>query len=406
MTTFKPGSRYGHTATLIDDKLYILGGGQASSGATVEIFGTEFFYLDVSGSFNTQKLLWQNLSNINIVPSHSLAASVKGGANNDTLFLYTSENINPELKFIYTFDSQKKIWDTPPISGNNVPKKDSLIGIINYDRKMYLFGGFAGTFPSNDMLILDTINLIWKQGSLVNAPTPRTNYGATLLPDNNIIYMGGYNSSDLSLNEVYVYNTTSDQWNTKTTSGATIPTSRSGFSAVLGLDGQRIIIFGGRNIEDLNINDALYVLDLTKFEWYIPKISGNIPNSRYQHKANVIGKYMVVSFGYHSGYNNTNESDILLLDISNNEEYVWTTIFEPTTSTSTTTTSSSSSTSSSKSPAMNKKNVLIGATIGSLIGIVLLSGTILHLYKRNKGEKGYKNEKYLGKQLPESIINS
>jgi len=61
------------------------------------------------------------------------------------------------------------------------------------------------------------------------------------------------------------------------------------------LDGQRIIIFGGKNsIQD---KDSLCVLDLISFKWYIPKISGKIPTSRYGHKANVIENYMVISFG-------------------------------------------------------------------------------------------------------------
>jgi hypothetical protein len=40
------------------------------------------------------------------------------------------------------------------------------------------------------MFILDTINLSWREGSLVGAPSPRCCYGAVLLPNNNIIYMG------------------------------------------------------------------------------------------------------------------------------------------------------------------------------------------------------------------------
>ena len=40
------------------------------------------------------------------------------------------------------------------------------------------------------MLILDTINLNWGKGSLVNAPSPRNYYGGALLPNNSIIYMG------------------------------------------------------------------------------------------------------------------------------------------------------------------------------------------------------------------------
>jgi len=59
------------------------------------------------------------------------------------------------------------------------------------------------------------------------------------------------------------------------------------------LDGQHIIIFGGYP----KPRNPLYVLNLTNWEWYIPRISGKIPSSRYWHEALVIGKYMVVSFG-------------------------------------------------------------------------------------------------------------
>ena len=61
------------------------------------------------------------------------------------------------------------------------------------------------------------------------------------------------------------------------------------------MDGQRIIIFGG-GIEG-PVNESLYVLDLINFEWYVPKVSGKIPSHRYWHQSNVIGKYMVISFG-------------------------------------------------------------------------------------------------------------
>jgi len=64
------------------------------------------------------------------------------------------------------------------------------------------------------------------------------------------------------------------------------------------LDGQWIIIFGEETYSiPLQPQNSLYVLDLINFEWYISKISGNIPSYRSFHKANIIGKYMVISFG-------------------------------------------------------------------------------------------------------------
>ena len=40
------------------------------------------------------------------------------------------------------------------------------------------------------MLIVDTIKLTLENGSVVGAPTSRASYGASLLPDQSIIYIG------------------------------------------------------------------------------------------------------------------------------------------------------------------------------------------------------------------------
>ena len=129
---FKPEKRRWHTATLINSKLYILGGYSPSSGYV----GKDFFYLDVSVPFNTQNLLWQDLSSVNTVPSLDGAASVNGGANNNTLFLYGGFNTAMEL--VYTFNPQNNSWNIPKITGNNnIMKKRDLTGIIDDNGKMY-----------------------------------------------------------------------------------------------------------------------------------------------------------------------------------------------------------------------------------------------------------------------------
>ncbi|CAI2162545.1 13137_t:CDS:2 [Funneliformis geosporum] len=357
------------TATLIDDKLYFLDG---------KNFGNNFFYLDVSIPFNTQKIIWQYLKNLNTVPAHSAATSVKGGANNKTLFLYGGIPINnATMSLVYTFNTQKKSWSIPKITGDNTVRKDNLKGIADNKGLMYLFGGHSNTEGTyfNDMLILDTVNLNWKIGNSVNAPSPRSLYGAALLSNHYIIYLGGLSDEKtiVSLKEVYLYNTINDSWNTKVTLGKA-PSNRSSFSAVLvtsipGLNGQQIIIFGGY----VESQDSLYVLDLLNFVWYIPKISGKIPSSRHWHQANVIRKYMVISFG--AGYDPAIDDDILLLDISNDQEYVWTNIYDPPTS--------------SKSSSVTLPiSAIVGIVIGSLIGGMLLSfgGFFLFIWNKNMKE--------------------
>ncbi|CAB5117355.1 unnamed protein product [Rhizophagus irregularis] len=203
--------------------------------------------------------------------------------------------------------------------------------------------------------------------------------------------MGGHTDIEqlLTLNPIYLYNTINDSWSTKTTSGK-IPSGRVGLSVVPGLDDKRVIIFGGTpfttDYADLTPDDSIYELSLDNFEWRIPKTSGQIPKSRMFHKANVIGKYMVISFGRGPSL----ESDILLLDISNNTEYIWTNEFDssslptsPAPPPSSDTTSkpkvpsseppSTSSSSGVVPPSSSSRTVMIGAIVGSLFGGAALS---------------------------------
>src|SRR5215213_7037542 len=108
-----PMQRSLHTATLIDENLYILGG-----------LGTEidFLYLDIPVAINNKQLLWQDLSITNIVPPHFGATSVKGGANNNTLFLYGGLNFT-EMELVYTFDPQSNSWSIPKTTGVNIIRK-------------------------------------------------------------------------------------------------------------------------------------------------------------------------------------------------------------------------------------------------------------------------------------------
>ena len=174
--------RFGHTATLIDNKLYILGG-QSIAEEKSAIVGKGFFYLDVAVEFNTQNLLWHDLSSVNTVPSLYGATSVKGGVNNNTLFSYggyASTDTNKAL-LVYTFDTQSSSWTIPNVT--NTVRKYDLKGIIDNSGKMYLWGGMVAGGVVNDMQILDTMSFNWGKGSSDGVPTERRDYGAVLLPD-------------------------------------------------------------------------------------------------------------------------------------------------------------------------------------------------------------------------------
>ncbi|CAB4393039.1 unnamed protein product [Rhizophagus irregularis] len=194
-----------------------------------------------------------------------------------------------------------------------------------------------------------------KKGSSIGASKGGLGSAATLLPDNKIICMGGAGDKSTLMNLVYIYDTINDFWSTKVTSG-TVPHNKLGSTAVIGLDGQRVIVFGA---------------------------------SRENHRANVIGNYMVITFGiYYSAPEN-----ILLLDISNVDEYIWTNEFNPSSSIvksslptvpTIPTKPSPLQTISSQQYISSDNSNIVGAIIGSLIAGALLSFVGSYLYKWNK----------------------
>ncbi|RIA84170.1 hypothetical protein C1645_742535 [Glomus cerebriforme] len=330
MNPIQPRQRSFHTASVNGDKLFILGGGSNVKGVIV---GKDFFYLNVSVVFNTQNLLWGDLSSNNFLSPHFGAASAVGGEYDNTTFIYGGVTGDPTMDLVNSFDSDGFSGFIDKIARTNTNiRKAFLTGIMDRNEKMYLWGGAevingkAANYV-NDMLIFDTVNLMWGKGSVVGAPTPRINYGAVLLPNNNIIYTGGYDGKELALNQVYIYDTINDSWDIKATSGK-IPSNRDGFSAVLG-----------------------------------------------------------------DGYDQLTESDILLLDIRNNEEYLWTNQFVPPTVLPSPTPSgtqlSTLPTSLTLSPAPmqqsnNKSTPVISIVVESLFGCVILSLGCFFLYRWNK----------------------
>ena len=195
-TIFNPDLRYSHTATLINNKLYILGGALPFDAVAPKSPKETFLYLDFSVPFNTNELKWHDLSNNNIVPPHTFAASIKGGANNNTLFLFGGESLDGNtMALVYTFDPQSNSWRIPA-EATGLPQtgKIEVTLAIDYNGLIYMFGGatsiVSGGIYKNDMLILDSINLSWKKASSFNAPSPRMSYDAVFLPNKNIIYMG------------------------------------------------------------------------------------------------------------------------------------------------------------------------------------------------------------------------
>ena len=128
-----PKQRESHTATYIDNKLYILGG-NLPDNFTFHL--NDFFYLDVSGPFNTKSLSWQDLSRNTTIPPHYGATTVVGGVNNNTLFLYGGYSYDVTMALVYAFDPINKTWSIPNVP-DEIFRRRNLIGINSNGKCIY-----------------------------------------------------------------------------------------------------------------------------------------------------------------------------------------------------------------------------------------------------------------------------
>ena len=89
-----------------------------------------------------------------------------------------------------------------------------------------------GVTRSNGLFICDTVSL---NCALKDAPLSRRGYGATLLPDGKIVYMGGSIGPNTLVKHgfrlIYLYDPINDNWDSKITNGS-IPSGDVGITIV------------------------------------------------------------------------------------------------------------------------------------------------------------------------------
>jgi len=194
---------------------------------------SEVFYLDLSEPFNAAAPLWNDISVLSAIPFGSAWASVTLTNNNNNPNIYLiggiMKNQNNEDSFIslvHTFNPISGQWSIPIIGGKEIgrkePKRRKYIQAVTDDLgNIYVFGGAAdntiGLECFNDMIILNTNDLTWSYGSIINAPLQRCCYTATMLSDGTIIYIGGVEIinnivRDVDINQINLYDTKLSSW--------------------------------------------------------------------------------------------------------------------------------------------------------------------------------------------------
>jgi dynein heavy chain len=229
------------------------------------------------------------------------------------------------------------IWASPKCMGEGPSRRSghsmSIIGDF-----CYIFGGNdfrRPPGPNNELFKLDMSSAEFYWSKIENngkAPEPRSQHTCVVYNDTKILLFGGFRSSHIRYNDVWILDTTTDEWS-QPHAGVTetkhdgevvfkrqwpdVPMPRGAHSATL--VGSQMYIFGGyggAGFARRDFND-ITVLDLDTWEWRSVETSGEIPEARSGHQGVSIKELMYVI----GGWNSIEQfSDMYILDTNTN---VW-----------------------------------------------------------------------------------
>ncbi|RHZ53555.1 hypothetical protein Glove_441g31 [Diversispora epigaea] len=385
---YDPPKRYFHNSLIIDNRLLIFSGAINASTFTYELF-----YLDLSNSFENDKLTWTLIPEGNLPIYTWRSTALLDGS---TIYLYGGFMINKDThdydysNLVYKYDYSTSTWSTPNLGGDTVPPRQDIRGVIDNLGKIYIFGGFNATNLAsytghlyNDMNVLNTASNTWTTLSISNIPNLSEQYAANILPNGIIVYFGGVeevsDNADFTLanmNKIKLFDTNTNEWSEMDATGDDID-PRTYFSSVLTPDGY-IIIFGGctysaASTSFFSVSPKLATLDTNKdpFEWSIPSDSDvNSPPPIYGHAANLYNDFMIITFGFDLDTQLFSpSSQVYLYDIKSNK---WVTTFNPTDNKPTTTTTTTGTNKPVTTTPAKKSSKSLAIGLGAGIGAAVL----------------------------------
>lgn len=168
----------------------------------------------------------------------------------------------------------------------------------------------------------------WKKVSDTSGPQPRPRHGhrAVAIKELLIVFGGG---NEGIVDELHVYNATSNQWFIPNTSGD-IPQGCAAYGFVV--DGTRILVFGGM-VEYGKYSNELYELQASRWEWKhlrpLPPSKGPYPCPRLGHSFTLIGHKVYLFGGLANDSNDPKNNiprylnDLYTLDISSPDALAW-----------------------------------------------------------------------------------
>lgn len=212
---------------------------------------------------------------------------------------------------VHVLDTVNRIWSEPVMKGAVPIPRDSH-SCTTVGDNLFVFGGTDGRRPLGDLHILDTSCNTWMSPSLRgDGPEPREGHSAALIGRRLFIFGGCGKSegSEIYYDDLYVLNTETFTWKRVVPSG-TPPTKRESHSCSSWRN--KIIVIGGEDTCNFYLSDV-YILDTDSFVWSKLNTMGQLLSPRAGHTTVALGKYLFV-FGGFSDEENLYD-DVYMLDV-------------------------------------------------------------------------------------------
>ncbi|KAG9297066.1 hypothetical protein G9A89_004932 [Geosiphon pyriformis] len=393
---FSPSPRWAHIASLIDKRIYFVGG-----VINLIDYAIDNAYLDLSQNFSTNSPAFYEVETLPRSLNMSFtSAEVVKTKNITELIVFDGNWLDPKKYYIYTCktDQNKLTWfQNNDAQSGNPGAKSYINTVIDKKGRIYFWGGFRNNTYLEDkaMYIYNTNSTSWTKIAPLNSPSPRFSYTATLLPDGRIIFIGGvghfYPNPEADLSAILIFNINEkpeDPWSYESAKSVVALGSRRGHTAILASDEYNIIIYGGHDNFTRPAN-PLMVLDTKTFIWSVPIVE-SLPNDLSvlsYHTATRYQNLMIIAFGLHDykspDFNSSKE--IRIFDISNGtfkwlQNYVAPEITETPSGPGMTETAVGPVTTEPSPP--NNLGLIIGVLLASIGLIFLGSAFVFILYRR------------------------
>jgi N-acetylneuraminic acid mutarotase len=251
-----------HTATLYQDKIYVMGGWDVAT------------YLNTTYICDIINDTWSTGANMPQTMHQHTATRYQ-----DKIYVIGGWNGTSNYNTTYIYDITNNTWST----GANMPIAVHAHTATLYRDKIYVMGGVAGTTRYKTTYIYDIINDTWSTGA--NIPIVMQDHTATLCQDK-IYVIGGYTGTSY-YNTVYIYDIVNDTWS----QGASMPQANHGHTATL-YQG-KIYVMGGDNHRIISYN-SVHIYDILTNTW---SQGINMPRALASFKAAIAYNNYIYTFG-------------------------------------------------------------------------------------------------------------